>query len=245
MTNSEIIMIALTAVIAAPGVVGACIFNNQLSVMQGQLDEMKSTGTQTDKLIEQNTKLADAATVSARTAARQYETAFKPWLVAKISGPYIDEKIYPLNRIKEGEGPRWIEINVAVENENIGDMPATIVRSSLAALGVMGPTPDEGDVFEILTKSGRYYPRRDPIPKDFENRDELKYVTVAGFMLNREIREQIFRAAPPIVGKIQYLDPLGKRRELGYAFAPRRVWNPSGFSRWGGPEYNYDREIKE
>jgi len=42
MTNSEIWMTCLTAVIAVAGVIGACIFNNQLDVMQGQLDEMKA-----------------------------------------------------------------------------------------------------------------------------------------------------------------------------------------------------------
>jgi hypothetical protein len=35
MTNSEILMTVLTAVIAASGVVAAIIFNNQLSVMSG------------------------------------------------------------------------------------------------------------------------------------------------------------------------------------------------------------------
>jgi hypothetical protein len=36
MTNAEVLMIALTAVLAVTGVLGAIIFNNQLSVMQGQ-----------------------------------------------------------------------------------------------------------------------------------------------------------------------------------------------------------------
>jgi hypothetical protein len=42
MTNSEIWMICLTAVIAVGGIIAACIFNNQLAVMQGQLTEMKT-----------------------------------------------------------------------------------------------------------------------------------------------------------------------------------------------------------
>lgn len=36
-------MVCLTAVIAAAGVIGAWIFNNQLSVMEGQLNEMKNS----------------------------------------------------------------------------------------------------------------------------------------------------------------------------------------------------------
>jgi hypothetical protein len=172
------------------------------------------------------------------------KTADLPLLVARISGPYIDEKIYPLTRIKEGEGPRWIEIKALVEIENTNDTPATIVKSSLGAQGVMGP-PDDDDVFEILHKGEKYYPLRRPVPDILKNMDEFKYVTVAGFVLDPKVRDQIFQQAPPIVGKLQYMDPLGKRRELGYAFVPKAVWNPSGFSRWGGEKYNYDREIKD
>jgi hypothetical protein len=43
MTNSEIWMIALTAVVAVGGIIAACIFNNQLAVMRGQLDVAEKT----------------------------------------------------------------------------------------------------------------------------------------------------------------------------------------------------------
>jgi hypothetical protein len=68
MTHTDIWMIGLTALIAVAGFVSATIFNNQLTVMQGQLREMKSTGTQTDRLIEMTKDTADAARLSARTA---------------------------------------------------------------------------------------------------------------------------------------------------------------------------------
>jgi hypothetical protein len=42
MTNTEILTILLTGVIALTGVIGAIIFNDQLSVMQGQLDVMRA-----------------------------------------------------------------------------------------------------------------------------------------------------------------------------------------------------------
>ncbi len=42
MTNTDIWMISLTALIAVAGVISATIFNKQLSVMQGQLDENES-----------------------------------------------------------------------------------------------------------------------------------------------------------------------------------------------------------
>lgn len=68
MTNTDIWMIGLTALIAVAGVVSATIFNNQLSVMQGQLDEMKSTGKQTDEMIITNKQIADAAERSVKVA---------------------------------------------------------------------------------------------------------------------------------------------------------------------------------
>jgi hypothetical protein len=43
MTASEILMVVFTAVIAVTGVIGAIIFGGQMKVMQGQLDEMKTT----------------------------------------------------------------------------------------------------------------------------------------------------------------------------------------------------------
>ncbi|WP_429344737.1 hypothetical protein [Paraburkholderia sp. GAS42] len=42
MTNAEILTLVFSAVIAVTGVIGAIIFNNQLSVMQGQLNVMRA-----------------------------------------------------------------------------------------------------------------------------------------------------------------------------------------------------------
>ncbi len=67
MTNSEILMIVFTAVIATTGVIGSIIFNNQLNVMQGQLSEMKTAG--------QDTKRAADAATEAAAAAKQSSDA--------------------------------------------------------------------------------------------------------------------------------------------------------------------------
>jgi hypothetical protein len=61
-------MIALTAVIAVGGAISAFLFwkhlqafEGQLAVMSGQLEEMKSSGRQTDELIAANKRTADVA----------------------------------------------------------------------------------------------------------------------------------------------------------------------------------------
>jgi hypothetical protein len=74
MTNSEILMIVFTGVIATTGVIGAIIFNNQLSIMQGQLAEMKSASAQTNEMLAANKTLAAA---SERTAKVVEDSLFK------------------------------------------------------------------------------------------------------------------------------------------------------------------------
>jgi hypothetical protein len=73
MTTTDIFMICLTAVIATAGVIGAVVFNNQLTVMQGQLDEMKSAGKHTEIL-------AGAAKQSAEVARQTLEATQRPFV---------------------------------------------------------------------------------------------------------------------------------------------------------------------
>jgi hypothetical protein len=61
-------MICLTAVIAVAGVIGSVIFNNQLAVMQGQLDEMKEAGKVADENLAVSKKAAEAAERAANVA---------------------------------------------------------------------------------------------------------------------------------------------------------------------------------
>jgi hypothetical protein len=49
MTKSEIWMISLTAVIAVGGIIAACIFNDQLGVMRGQLAQMRTDSAIAEK----------------------------------------------------------------------------------------------------------------------------------------------------------------------------------------------------
>jgi hypothetical protein len=53
-------MIGLTGAIVATGIISAFIFAGQLSIMNGQLSEMKSSGLQEDRLVEANGRFATA-----------------------------------------------------------------------------------------------------------------------------------------------------------------------------------------
>ena len=81
MTNAEILMVVFTAVIAVTGALGTITFNNQLGVMQGQLDEMKTAS----RISEIAAKASKEAADTQREALVKSQRAFVrlaawPWL---------------------------------------------------------------------------------------------------------------------------------------------------------------------
>jgi hypothetical protein len=80
MTTSEILMACLTAVIATAGVIGAVIFNNKLTVMQGQLDEMRSAGEHTKRTADAAKESADAAKMAANVAEKTLISSQRAWI---------------------------------------------------------------------------------------------------------------------------------------------------------------------
>ena len=111
MTTSEILMVCLTAVIATAGVIGAVIFNNQLTVMQGQLDEMKSAG-------ENTKRAADAAKISADVAKDTLIATNRPWVSVDIS--VASDLAY------DEQGDARVVIKFILKN--VGKSPATNVQ---------------------------------------------------------------------------------------------------------------------
>lgn len=69
LANATVVIAVFTLVSVGVGALTYTAIKGQLDVMQGQLNEMKSTGRQTDALIAANQKLADAAVKQAQAAA--------------------------------------------------------------------------------------------------------------------------------------------------------------------------------
>lgn len=103
-------MVVFTAVIATTGVIGSLIFNNQLAVMKGQLDEMKSTGL--------DTKRAADAAKDAAEAAKQSADA-----VASIERPYIFVTAKP-TKLAQKDGPNDTAPTISYSFTNLGRVPA-------------------------------------------------------------------------------------------------------------------------
>jgi hypothetical protein len=105
------------------------VLQNQLTVMQGQLDQMKSSAKQTDSLIETNKKLADAATKSAQYAEQSMKMAQRAELAIAD---------FEFQNIAAGQSP-IIKFHV----RNIGKSPAYITSkpSMIAYVDAMPKDP--------------------------------------------------------------------------------------------------------
>lgn len=249
----NLFLMVFTAILAAFTIWLASSTKDLRDFAEEQARDMKRS-------IEEARRSADAATEAAQSAkaanilsAKQFENGFKPWLEVKISKPFVDETKTPLNMFKEGEDkPRWIPFSPRIEIRNRADMPATIVWSDVWAQRVdskRGETPykiERGSNFKlffVIGKGESFYPGWGSM-RAIMGSDPNAVANFGAINLTRENRDDFMGNPPVIVGRIEYLDPLNKRRLLGFAFRPMAVWT-ADYSRWGGEEYNYDREISE
>lgn len=127
MTTSELLMAIFTGVIAVTGIIGAFVFNGQMVVMKGQLAEMKSTGSQTQALIDANNKSANAAEQSAKSAAAANR------LLTLTQRPYVQilnvELTSPLKRELTGD----FTFSIQAVFKNNGATPASKTFPSFQA----------------------------------------------------------------------------------------------------------------
>lgn len=113
-----------TAALVVVGVVTAFIFWRQLNTMSGQLDEMKSTGKQTDQLIE-------AAANANRLTRDIFTSTERPWI--RVASPTIGS---PLTY--DGNGDARIVINFVLTNT--GKTPAINVELEAEIHPIFGDT---------------------------------------------------------------------------------------------------------
>ena len=114
MIQTEIVTLIFTGVIAATSIVGACIFYKQLSVMQGQLEEMRSAGKHTETIAAATKEAADAAKQAANIAERSLIAAHRPWIKAEVTDVSIH--VPP-------SAPAFL-MNLEIKFRNIGRSPA-------------------------------------------------------------------------------------------------------------------------
>jgi hypothetical protein len=191
------------------------------------------------------TSVAIDAVVAAKqantTAYEHFKMSHRPWLTVQISGPYVNEEIYPMRQFSEGEcNKRPISIEANIKITNIFEMPAIITNVKIAVLG--RHSPNYPPIHEILGKGESFVPNWLGINKSGASKG---FSSLAMFDLTRENRNDFMNEKRPIIGEITYIDPIGVIRKMGFAFQPCAVWSGEPYTRWGHTEYNYDHETSE
>jgi hypothetical protein len=177
-----------------------------------------------------------------KIAMDTFELASRPWLIPRIEGDYL--KLNKTGFETQVGTIRYIHAQVWIEN--YGDMPATIIKSETFILGG-DPLPDPPtELFHVLTKGGKFYINQaqgrwaEVADKHRSVLDPLPFGT---FIVPNDSIIGWLHDPPKIVCRIEYLDPAGNTRKLGFAFRPSTVWT-NDFKRWGGERYNYDRKLR-
>lgn len=221
------------------------------------VEEAKGTTLATRQMAEDSKAIGDSqvqasidAVATARSAnevaAKQFRAGFKPWISVEIRGPFIDMRgENPIRAFADGETHRMVALHASTFIHCVGDIPATIEDFDLRLIEgqdwpyVENPPPGFGavpaDFFTIL-------PSKNTIQICPRLGITNHAMSFNGITLTPENRSNFMMHPPPVVGKIIYSDPMGFRYEHRFAFVAYPTWGDS-FKRYGGREYNVEREI--
>ena len=108
--RSTRLIAVLTLVLAGAALLQYRIFVNQLNVMQGQLEEMKSSGIQTDKLVKAATDQAKVAQQAVHTTAQQISD------FEHVQRAFLSFKQMEDGETNYSDGPR-VEFTPRISNE--------------------------------------------------------------------------------------------------------------------------------
>lgn len=176
---------------------------------------------------------------------KQFTLGFKPQLVWRLGGPYLANP-NDINRFSDGEQPRWVRIVVSVAVANSGKPSAIITKFFIGTVegekyGIGGYGPQ--DAFEYLHSevvavlNQNFGKGIDAIHLP----PEATLAIAGAFYLKAESRDEFIRDMPHVFGWIEYNDAINVKRRMGFGLEP--VGSGGDVRRWGGDQYNYDREI--
>jgi hypothetical protein len=125
-----VVYVIVTAVAACAAVFTLFIIHGQLKIMQSQLDQMKSTATQTDALIVQATQQANSLVKAAVAAEKNAEAAIlqstalinseRPWIFVRFT-------ISQNNASPMQGGKLFLPVDFTFDLINLGRTPAEIL----------------------------------------------------------------------------------------------------------------------
>jgi hypothetical protein len=200
---TDVLMVIATIVIAAAGVVNVI-------VVKGQLDEMRSTGGQTDKLIGANVKLADAARKQAEIADNQIRViqrqirAYLQIEVGLVTGMYTNKASVQVRVKNVGQTPAFSLVGVGAQV--IVPLPFPVANPPI----VFGTRPVTANFLLQGKASTIYFGPGKELNIQFErdapfNEEELKLLTDE-------------KGGYAVIGAIYYKDTFSEERYTHFCF---------------------------
>lgn len=184
-----------------------------------------------------DTKIATQAARDSVDHQREMDRArMRPWLSVTMHGPYLDHAEVEHAVRSTGKNSKFVPIKAAAHVANLGDVPAVIRSHKTWVIPTEHAVlikPDDWEVADFAPLArGETYLAAPPMQHG-----------IGLLSMDTGYGASLYHMHPtPIVGWVRYEDTLGKLREHGYGFLPGGI-NALAFSRWGGDQYNYDREI--
>jgi hypothetical protein len=206
--------------------------------------------TEAEKTTAAAVQASNAATAANALAVAQFKAAHKPQITLTMRGPLLETRDY-LPMASDDPNRMLTILQAEIRVENTGGPTASLIGLVVYPLsGAQWPyvqdTPEhrrgpQGGIFYVLNRGERVLLHQD---RGVLPEGALSYSTLGTADLSRETRPAFIQAPPPIVGYLEYTSPLGQRYRYGFGFVPTNPHGDGAFERYGGAEYNYDREIE-
>lgn len=166
----------------------------------------------------------------------QFKAAFKPWLAVKAFGPWVAFAENNFDATSPSGRRGDIICRAYVEIDNISAQICVITRATFIVKEMVVNT--DHHLYRELRPSEKII---------FNNSGEIterKRHVFDVITMTPETFHTVMRNPPPYIGRIEYTDAIGTRRVLGFAFRPSMLTSDR-VGRWGGPDLNYDVELKQ
>lgn len=200
-----------------------------------------------DAQVKSSIDAVQAAQEANEVASKQFYSGFKPWITVELSGTFIENKKDLLDPDwKQGER-REIKMRVQVKVTSIGDIPASVDDLSVCLLvdesrGYIDVPPPEwlhgGQKWLTVLQRGEFAVLEPGFGPQISPLGRL----LGTAHLTEENQYHFIGNPPPVIGFVDYYDPLGNTYRHHFAFVLNSAMS-NNFQRFGGRERNFEEEF--
>jgi hypothetical protein len=190
-----------------------------------------------ETLAETRAAVADANEAT-RIMRQDFEMRFKPWLIPKIEGPFFRGP--DLHASRHMKNAQIYQVHLVIGFTNRSEIPAVIVGAEVEI-------PNSTDILlakdlgaTVLAKGETAYLNMVGTDPTNGELSVCEHFGAVKHVLKSNLKDA---PEPRIVCRVRYIDPLGIVREVGFAFSTWHTGIMASYKRWGGSDYNYDRQV--